>query len=482
MLSQAFEGAVLRSTLSICAVGLVGSMPFGQQGSMTVLLPGRHLELEDGFDFSVTGSGFHEETPEISVYAGVTDITSQVIITLENESMLDSNEDGLLESYTGDFHLDFDSYDDDAGLILRIEAIASAPGGSVSGDSSVEVDSHVHVYADSVQYGEADVHVSVRTTDLFVNSLGLQVFLGSTNVTSQLTITGPVTTYDDTDTNSPPFTTYRAQYYLVDVSPLGEFQERLHFVATATGSGRGSASPGSTSSTSSAVGEVPDGEEGDPCAEALEKFMDALELSGGGTGGGAVSVGATSSEVSAAAEALQTALVANNCPLSGTHTDSDGRTLKYKVGKDDAGSSKNAEASGKADVVAAVGGDVTDQSSTTGGSATATNDQPGGAAVAVGGDGGASATSGGNGGDATANAVPLNPTTQPLDGQATAVGGTGGSPPAPKIGGSGGTAHASVGGWGPTTVTGEPGEPGSGGVGGWDKIKGSEGWVGSDDP
>jgi hypothetical protein len=443
-----------------------------------VQTPSHVFELEEGYAISVVGEGFLDTTPTVRVFDGHDEITSQLTVTLANESRIDSDSDGVLEEYFGEFNVALGQYDPDPGHILRVEVSASAPGGTVRNEGATDVRRHVEVVVDSeIDFGDDSVHVSVTSKEMFVDSHTLRVFLGSTEVTSAVAITGPVTVYEGTDPGTPPFVRHRDHYYTVDVSGLGEFSERLHFVVTASGSGRGGTATGTSTGTGSTGGSYPvTPEEPGPCEQALDDFMDALGLSGGGTTGEPVTVGASAQEVKDAADALQDALEENDCPLRGQHTGPGGQTMKYKVGKDSTSSTKNADASSnKHDLVVAVGGDA---ASGSGGNATAKNDKAGGAAVAAGGNGSSGSTNPGTGGTAKATATP--PTgAGPAAGQATSVGGYGGFHLDPsQAGGKGGTASSSVGEWGGGSYPGgfgAAGNPGTAGGGGYDFVFGGDG-------
>ncbi len=462
------------------AVFTCGAVTPAQDPWLHVSAPAQVFELEEGYAISVSGGRFSDATPSIRVFLGQSEITSQLTVTLTHESRVDADSDGVLEDYTGEFTVAFDQFVPSRRQLLRTEVSVNGSAGVASDEEMTEVVSHVAVNVDNaIDFGEESVHVAVTVEGLFVASQTLEIYLGSNDVTSSVTITGPVTVFEALTPGTPPFVRLRRQYYTVDVSALGEFAGALQFVASVSGTGRGGVTTGSSSAASETIGEGPfEPVQPNPCNDALDAFMEALELSGGGSSGSPTAVNASAQEVKDAAKALQDALEANNCPLRGQHTGPDGQTMKYSVGKDaSSNSKKDAKASSKDhDLVVAIGGDAP---SGTGGSATATNEMPGGAAVAVGGNGSSGSSSPGTGGNATSVATPPAGSTAPAAGQATSVGGYGGHNGNPnQAGGMGGSATAKVGEHGGGNYPGAPGaagSPGTAGGGGWDVIVGGEG-------
>lgn len=438
----------------------LGSFASGQ--TLEMLTPREILELEGGLDVVLQGDGFYDETPDILVFADGIDVTSQVTITLEEETRLDQDDNGILEDYYAEFSLDFGTFAPSAGDLLVVEARATAPGGDVIEQASTAVRSHVYVNVDdAIVSGTSDVAVFVEIQRMTVQAQTLRVHLDGVEVTSQVTITGPNTSYEVVESGSPPFVRYRIQDYEVDIGNLGNIEgARVRFTVSATAAGGGaSASAGSATSAGTASHAALTN-----CQkEALEAFVSTEGI--GATKDaetGAVSVAADAAGIKDAADDLQAALAAcgDSIPTSPvSYTTGNGIKMKIDL------SGSDAKASGtegqKKDLVVAIGSDGSGNGD--GGSAEASNSYPGGVAIAVGGDGGSDATSAGEGGSAKATATPPG-------GLAAAVGGNGGSPSDPKdAGGTGGAASGQCGSTGTQPGgTGSPGDPqGKFGGGGW---------------
>lgn len=292
---------------ALVPVPFLFSMAAAQQPSIDVSTPTRILELDQGFNISVSGSGFYDETPDIAIYDNTANITSQVTVTLVSESRVDQNNDDILESYSGSFSVTFGSYDIAPDHTLVTEAAAAGPSGNVSNQDSSGVRSNFTVYVDAEVDWDEEVHVSVQTDRMAVQSQTLKVYLGTTDVTNQVSIAGPVTAFEALEAGTPPFVRYRKQSYAVDVSGLGEFTQRIHFVASGTSAAGGTtAGPGSSLPT----GEVAPLDLTECQEAALKEFMDDLELK---KESGTVTIGADAAEVQAAGEALQAALAAAGC-------------------------------------------------------------------------------------------------------------------------------------------------------------------------
>ncbi len=449
---------------TLCPLTLAAAVTFvtvagAQEARLNVRIPARVVELQPSLDVDVTGADIDDLPLTVKVYVDSVDITSLVSISVAFEDREDVDSDGILESYDGRHRVSFGSYDLVPGELLMVEVSASAPEGAIVRQDASPVTSHLTVSVDDeLAANDEAVHVAVYTSQLAVSSQSLSVYLNEVDVTSQVSITGPELAYEDVGSGSPPFVRTRVQRYWVDISGLGNVSGWMRFTAEATNSAAEATSASNTSSVSIAGGEP------DPCqVAALNDFADAIGASKDTSGN--VSISSDGPTVKAAADALQQAL--EECELNGspplprravTITTSSGLEMKIAVKKD----GNDAEASGKEDLVVAIGGDGS--GSADGGDAKADNTKAGGAAVAVGGDGGSATSSGGNGGNGTASAQP--------PGSALGAGGNGGVPGNPEnAGGNGGKGAAWVpkGGSGGQSLgsQGEPGTPGTHGLGGW---------------
>lgn len=445
---------LLRIPLGLAAVLALAAGAGAQEPSFTISGPEEILELEGSYRVGVHGAHVDDATPAVRVLVDGVDVTSQLTVSVTDETKLDEDQDGLLESYSAKFEIAFGAFDPEPGELVVTQFTVGAPGGSDVRQTSATVRSHLRVAVDDTLYsGDPAVHVAVRTRRLAVESQSLRVFLDDVEVTSQVAITGPELAYEIVEPGSPDFVRYRMQRYWVDLSALGSIDGKaVRFSASATAAGA------STSSAGSSAGAGPQPAPLDACQKkALDDFVDALHPA----------LPTMESVIRDAAKTLQDALAdceAQGSPAFGMgarkYTTPGGIDLVIDLG---GGSGGDAMASGEADLVVAIASPG--EGSGDGGNAEASNTQPGGVAIAVGGDGGSGASKGGDGGSATAEAVPDG--NQPPGGTAIALGGDGGrAAPASGTGGDGGKASGKFDG-NETIQLGSKGSPGYHGGGGW---------------
>ena len=241
--------------VAVLAAPLYGLLAAREDPSISVEAPAHVYELAGGYAVWVHGEGILDGPPTIRVFEGSNEISSQVTVALDDETRVDSDADGILEDYEGDFTVSFGSYEPDPGDVLRVEVWAPSSR-CIAASDTTEVRSHVDVSVDGrIDFGATEVDVGVFVRELFVDSVSLRVLLDSTDVTSLVTITRPETVYESLEAGTPPFVRLRSLSYEVDVSLLGEFQGRLVFAATASGTGRGGVVAGESTGTNSSVGE-----------------------------------------------------------------------------------------------------------------------------------------------------------------------------------------------------------------------------------
>jgi hypothetical protein len=457
----------------LCGLMFLSASTRAQTPSLQVGAPASTYELFTTLSASITGTGIYDATPTVRVYDNTTEITSSVTVITLSESTEDSNNDGVLEKYAGEFGIDLGSYQPTPGHLLIVSASATCPGGTTRAASSTKVKSNVDVCVDSKIYeGSSAVHVAVIVNETDVDSQTLTVTFEGENVTSLIGIDGPDLAFELVEGSSPAIVRNRMQVYSLDLSGL-EISSDGALAVTASVTNESS-----KTSTTTATATLVSGTAGTltECQlAALNAFCASLNLSKNGSG--QVSVGATAAQTKTAADTFQAAiaLCVPALSTSGAHSfnyTSGGVTYTVKIVTSNSG---DAKASGQADVVIALAGDGS--GTTAGGDATSTNSQPGGAAVAVGGDGGSGGNIGGNGGSGTANATPPG-------GEAMGVGGNGGTPSnLNHAGGSGGAGQGNNGathnGTGGTAGTaGTPGNHGGGGWGNSNDGSGSSGQVG----
>ena len=437
------------------------SAALAQQPTLLVTAPRTTYELYSSFSFDITGSNIYSPTPQITVFADDTDITSTVTVGTESEYRENSSVSGVVASYSGSFSVDLNGYHANPGQLFRVVALAGSPQGNASAQSATEVLSHVQVWVnDTVPAGSTAVHIAVEVSEIRLQSQAIVVRLNGSDVTSQVSITGPDLAAESVESGTPVYVRDRIQRYWVNISSLGSgISGRLTFAVTATNS-----SSATTSGT--AAGSIsPAGNLTDCQKDAVKALCDSLGLS---KTNGKTSIGASASTVKTAIDTCQQALAecGGSVPAGTPYTyTSGGVTYTVLIGA----GTPNSSVSGNADLVIAIGADGSGNGA--GGNATAVNTKPGGAALAVGGDGGSGATSAGNGGNGTATAAGLPPD----GGNGFGIGGNGGQPsPNSNAGGNGGTGKGTVGGGG-NSNTGS-GTNGAGGTGGGAGTYGGGGW------
>lgn len=463
---------VITALWTLCGLVVFGAAARAQSPALQVGAAASTYEIHKTISATVTGVDVYDVTPTIKVYDNLTEITSSVTVTLLDESMEDSNEDGLLEDYTGQFSVDLGSYQLAPGHLLIVSASTTCPGGTTRAASSTKVKSNVAVTVDSkIEEGSTAVHVAMVVDETDVDSQTLTVTFEGSDVTSLVGITGPDLKYETKEGTNPEIVRNRVEVYTLDLSALTVTTTGiLEVTSTVT-----NVESRTSTRTTTAVVVASGAPTLTPCQQtALNNFCAALSLTKNSSS--QTSVGATAAQAKAAADAFQAenelcSPKIGSQAVNATYTAA-GQTYTVRL------VIKNGDATVSApkDLTIAIAGDGSGSAS--GGDATATNTQAGGAAIAIGGDGGSGASSAGNGGSGTATATPPG-------GHALGVGGTGGTPSnVNTAGGMGGAGQGNVGttqnGTGGTSGT--AGTPGTHGGYGWGNSTNGSGTAGSVPP
>ena len=289
----------------LCLVLLAGA-GLAQQPSLTVLPPDFAYVSDGQADFYIGGRNIENDYPELTIYQGGVNVTPTVGWTWVDETRVDINNDGWLESFGATAQLDLSNLTLTNDQVLEVNAESGvAAGGTIESRSGIRV------------LGHAQVGLAPRRLPVTSLPSELHVFLSSYGVPAIGVVRTVKIIKDGTDvTPSAVFlekligevplesglVDWKSEV-VITTSTLGPIDAStvLEFEMTAFVPGEGLFGSSSSWSFGTGIGEI-------PCAgDAVCGFIQDLGITR--TAGGPLSVGVTDKDqIRAATDALKAAI------------------------------------------------------------------------------------------------------------------------------------------------------------------------------
>lgn len=449
---------------------------------MDVVLPRALYEQEGSFEFSVDSRSVFHGDPLLRVAINGNEITSNSTLTVLSSEEHNPDGDEIIDRKLIRYRLDLPLQDRSTDDLISVSAEFSTPDGLAFDMDGISLKSHIDFRVPTTTIlSEGFIELIPILTRVQVLASQYTIYQNGVDVSHLVPILWHEEVYNDVALDGRSreliYGTHLdiSQLGLSDGDDVGVALSVTTPIGVLTTSVRKVQVQGDDIPTTGG-GEDDDGdgdgEEMDCEDEAVQEFLENLELS---VADGRLCVGASAGDINKAADEMQelaAATCANlqelnkyNFEVSGVEFE-----LRLEVGVN----GDNVTVSGKgADLVVAIAGDGAEDSSAEGGKATATSINQGKTVIAIGGDGGSGASPG-KGGDACATGKTGG--TSPISDAIGAAGNGGDSSQADQPGGVGGTFEgkgAKNGATDPTELT-APADPPGGTTGG----KGGNGKVG----